>query len=538
MCPGDSLSTSCYHGLNIERDLRVPLRDGSHLVADVFRPDGIGPFPCIITMGPYSKDIHFRDWNRTYDYARLPERGPYMHWETVNPEWWVPQGYVVIRVDGRGTGKSPGRIRRLSDEEARDFYDAVEWAGTQAFSNGRVAVMGISYFAMNAWRVAAAQPPHLAAIVPWEGAVDTYRDAVRHGGIYSNGFNRLWARNVREHERAAGAQPAAPEPPAGVTPPELFTPAAYHVPNLAKIQVPLLSAGNWGGFGLHLRGNVEGFLGAGSTHKQLQIHCGDHIVPFYSLEGRLTQKRFLDHWLCDVDTGITREPPIKLAIRWTSERWCWRYENEWPIARTRWTAYALDAANASLATAAPGAATTASYTAEPGAPRESTRALFATAPFESQTEFTGPVSLKLWVSSSGDDADLFAIVRKLDADGREVTFQGSINPGFPVAYGWQRVSHRKLDSARSTPYRPYHPHDELEKLAPGEIVPVEIEIWPTSIVFEPGERLVLEVAAHDEPRIAPFLHDDPRDRVCAKTVSLHTGGRFDSRLLLPLIPAR
>jgi uncharacterized protein len=532
----DSLSTACYHGLKIERDVRVPLRDGSHLFADVFRPDGSGRFPSIITMGPYSKDIHFRDWNKTYDYARLPERGPYMHWETVNPEWWVPQGYVVIRVDGRGTGKSPGRIRRLSDEEARDFYDAVEWAGTQEFSNGRVAVMGISYFAMNAWRVAAAQPPHLAAIVPWEGAVDTYRDAARHGGIYSNGFNRRWASHVREHETAGAVRPAAPEPPAGATPPELFTPAAYHVPDLARIQVPLLSAGNWGGFGLHLRGNVEGFLGAGSKHKQLQIHCGDHVVPFYSLEGRLTQKRFLDHWLCGVDTGITREPPIKLAIRWSAERWCWRYENEWPIARTEWTPYALDAARNALAPATAAAEASASYTAEPGAAREAASARFATAPFAELTEFTGPLKLKLWVSSSGDDADLFAIVRKLDSQGREVTFQGSINPGFPVACGWQRVSHRKLDPARSKPWRPYHPHDELQKLTADEIVPVEIEIWPTSIVFEPGDRLVLEVAAHDEPRIAPFLHDDPRDRVLAKKITLHTGGRFDSHLLLPRIP--
>jgi predicted acyl esterase len=449
----------------------------------------------------------------------------------------VPQGYVVIRVDGRGTGKSPGRIRRLSDEEAADFSDAVEWAGTQPFSNGRVAVMGISYFAMNSWRVAAQQPPHLAAIVPWEGAVDTYRDASRHGGIYSNGFNRRWASHVREHEGGASKAPSAPAP-AGAAPPELFDASAYHVPDLAKIQVPLLSAGNWGGFGLHLRGNVEGFLGAGSRQKQLQIHCGDHIVPFYSLEGRLTQKRFLDYWLCGIDTGVTREPPIKLAIRTTSERWRWRYEDEWPIARTEWTAYALDAARGTLALGPASAEASTSYTAGPGAPRESACARFETAPFAQETEFTGPVKLRLWVSSSEDDADLFAIVRKLDAQGREVLFQGSINFGFPVAYGWQRVSHRKLDPVRSTPFRPVHAHDEIQKLGPGEIAPVEIEIWPTSIVFEQGERLVLEVAAHDDPRIAPFLHDDPRDRIVAERITLHTGGRFDSHLLLPRIPAR
>jgi hypothetical protein len=529
-------STARYFGMKVERDVRVPLRDGSHLAADVFRPDGAGRFPAVITLGPYSKDIHFRDWNKAYPYESLPERGPYMHWETVNPEWWVPQGYVVIRVDGRGTGKSPGRGRRLSDDEARDFADAVEWAGEQPFSNGRVAVMGISYFAMNSWRVAAQRPSHLAAIVPWEGAVDTYRDASRHGGIYSNGFNRRWASHVREHEKSSDSRPA-PAPLAGGTPPELFDPVAYSNPDLSKIEVPVLSAGNWGGFGLHLRGNVEGYLGAGSAFKRLQIHCGDHIVPFYSLEGRLTQKRFLDYWLCGIDTGVTREPPIKLAIRRGGDRYTWRYENEWPIARTKWTELHLDAASATLGPGAPERESTASYSAELGLPRDSACARFSYE-FRAETELTGPLKLRLWVSSSGDDADLFAIVRKLDARGQEVTFQGSIAPGFPAACGWQRVSHRKLDPARSLPWRPYHPHDELQKVAPGEIVAVEIEIWPTSVVFEPGERLVLEVAAHDEPRIAPFLHDDPRDRVLAREITIHTGGRFDSHLLAPVIPAR
>jgi predicted acyl esterase len=172
--------------------------------------------------------------------------------------------------------------------------------------------MGISYFAMNAWRVAAQQPPHLAAIVPWEGAVDTYRDAGRHGGIYSNGFNQRWARHVRSHEAGAAQQSPADAGERAV-PPELFTERAYNVPDLSRIRVPLLSAGNWGGVALHLRGNVEGFPGASSEHKFLEIHSGDHIVPFYSLEGRLLQKRFLDQWLNDV-AGVARSTSAVLAL--------------------------------------------------------------------------------------------------------------------------------------------------------------------------------------------------------------------------------
>ena len=257
------------YSLAVDKDVSIPLRDGEAVVADVFRPAEAGTFPVIITLGPYPKDVHFSQWNPVA-WEGVPERGPYMHWETVNPEWWVPLGYVVIRCDTRGTGKSPGMPRLLSRAEAEDFYDAVEWAGTQPWSSGKVAVMGISYFAMNAWRVAALQPPHLAAIVPWEGAVDLYRDAGRHGGIYSAGFFRAWGSHVRSHQRDGGAADPAPVPP------ELYGELyAYLNPNLADVRVPLLSAGNWGGAGLHLRGNVEGYLGAGSAFKRLQIHFGD-----------------------------------------------------------------------------------------------------------------------------------------------------------------------------------------------------------------------------------------------------------------------
>ena len=518
------------NALRVEKDVSIRVRDGGALVADVFRPAEVGEYPAIMTLGPYPKDIHFSQWNPVA-WERVPERGPYMHWETVNPEWWVPQGYAVIRCDTRGTGKSPGMPRLLSRAEAEDFYDAIEWAGTQPWSNGKVAVMGISYFAMNAWRVAALQPPHLAAIVPWEGAVDLYRDAGRHGGMFSSGFFRAWSSHVRSQQAGGGETDLAPAPP------ELYGELyAYMNPTLADIRVPLLSAGNWGGAGLHLRGNVEGYLAAGSARKYLQVHAGNHVDPFYSLEGRLVQLRFLEQFLRGVDTGITREPPIRLAIRRAGERYHWRYEEEWPLARTQWTQWHLDAAG-SLRPTPPVASSAATYDADPAAAK--TNATFATAAFEREMEITGPIALRLWVSSSSDDADLFAVLRKLDRDGHEVTFPGPMPGGSPiaVAYGWLRASHRKLDPARSTPWRPFHTHDELQKLRPGEVVPVDVEIWPTSVVVEPGERLVLEVGAKDDPR-SFFQHDDPRDRARTGTNTIHTGGAYDSHLLLPIIPVR
>jgi predicted acyl esterase len=344
---------------------------------------------------------------------------------------------------------------------------------------------------------------------------------------------RAWGGNTRKYQTDGGQSDPAPLPPETLT--ELI---ARSNPELGDIQVPLLSAGNWAGAGLHLRGNVEGYLGAGSKHKFLQLHVGDHVAPFYSLEGRLTQRRFLEQFLRGVDTGITREPPIRLAIRRDYERYTWRYEDAWPIARTQWTAQYLDASKLGLDAAQPGSESQVSYAADPSAPQSGVR--FATQPFARETEITGPVKLKLWVSTTGDDADLFAVVRNLGLDGREVLYPGP-QPGgkskVAAAYGWLRVSHRKLDPARSLAYRPYHTHDEIQKVRPGEPVAVEIEILPTSIVFERGHQLVLEIAAKDDPN-SQFQHDDSRDRITTGTITLHTGGKYDSHLLVPVIPAR
>jgi predicted acyl esterase len=486
------------YSLVVDKDVSIPLRDGEAIVADVFRPAEAGTFPVIITLGPYPKDVHFSQWNPVA-WVGVPERGPYMHWETVNPEWWVPLGYVVIRCDTRGTGKSPGMPRLLSRAEAEDFYDAVEWAA-RCHGHGRVAVMGISYFAMNAWRVAALQPPHLAAIVPWKGG-RPHRDAGRHGASIRR-FPRWGSHAAINGRRRRRSAPV---------PPELYGELHTFNPNLATCGAAV--SGNWGGAG---RTCAAASRPLPSARRRSICRCTSQPRrSVHSLEGRLVQLRFLEQFLRGVDTGITREPPIRLAIRHDPERYRWRYENEWPLARTEWIEWHLDAAAGRLVTTRPAATGTVTYDADPVASR--THATFTTDAFGHDTEITGPVKLRLWVSSSSDDADVFAIVRKLGRDGREVTFPGPMPGGsqIAVAYGWLRVSHRKLDASRSTPWRPFHTHDEIQKLQAGAIVPLEVEIWPTSIVVERGERLVLEVGAKDDPR-SFFQHDDRASRTGTK----------------------
>jgi putative CocE/NonD family hydrolase len=327
-----------------------------------------------------------------------------------------------------------------------------------------------------------------------------------------------------------------------------------------RIDIPFYSAGNWSGMGLHLRGNVEGYARAASRHKKLRIHAGTHYHPFYSEEGRNDQLRFFDYWLKGIDTGIMDEPPVKLLIRKGGHgNYAWRAEHEWPLARTRWTKFYLrpdprrgdDEAEGTLATESPRKAASVSYpasgmtkagvasaswtsTALAGSmPRMGVS--FMTAPLLEDTEVTGPVVLVLWVASTTEDMDVFATLRNIDADGKDVFELGQQSQPVPVAKGWLRASHRKLDPELSLPYRPYHVHDERQWLEPGVPVRLDVEIWATSMVFRKGHRIRLDIQPRDGIGSAPYTHYSADYNTGTNTV--FAGGSRASYLLLPIIPA-
>ena len=239
-----------------------------------------------------------------------------------------------------------------------------------------------------------------------------------------------------------------------------------------------------------------------------------------------------------MDNGLLSTRRIKLAIRNGPGRdFFWRFEDEWPLARTQWTPYFLNAASMTMTPSGhTHPVTSVGYTGKHGI------AEFRTAAFAKDTEITGPLKAKLFVSSSTADMDLFVDIRQIDASGKEVTVETTYTSAGPIAKGWLRASHRKTDPAQSLPYQPYHTHDEVQKLTPGEIVAVEVEIWPTSMVFPKGSSLLFSVSAVDGKVPGQFYHTDPTDRPADVFIdgiyTLHTGGNYDAHLLLPIIPAR
>ena len=574
--------TETKNGMRVEFDVPIVMDDGLVLRADVFRPEGDQRYPVIMTSGPYGKWLSYQDGYPTVwklfadDHPEAIEgsSNAYQVWEVADPEKWVGDGYVCIRVDSRGAGRSPGVMSIWSPRETKDYHDCIEWAGVQPWSNGKVGLNGISYYGMNQWQVAATQPPHLAAICPWEGAADFYRDVSHHGGIFSTFCTNWFDTQVRivQHGLGTNGPESTIVPGEYVCGPETLSADELSAnlvefgeeslanplmndrwrsmsPDWSKVVVPFLSAANWGGQGLHPRGNFEGFMRAASKEKWLEVHGLEHWTHFYTPYGLDLQKRFFGHYLKGIDTGWGDQPPVMLQVRSPGPEFENREEQEWPLQRTKWTNYFLDAEHLTLGAKEQSSKASVTYdAAEDGV-------TFLTAPYETATEITGPLAAKLFVSSETTDADIFLVVRLFSPDLHEIVFSGTVDPHTPIAQGWLRASHRELDPSLSQPWRPYHTHEREQPLVPGEVVELDVEIWPTCIVVPAGYRIGLTVRGKDYfykggghlklsnmrmpfTGCGPFGHDEPRARppeVYGKAVTVHTSAEHQSYLLLPVI---
>ena len=552
-----------------EKNVLIPMSDGIALRCNIFRPDAPGKFPVVMSFGVYGKDVHFADsfvpqWEKLKsiypDIDQNGTTGQYLRWEVPDPERWVPDGFIIVVVDSRGSGQSPGYLNLYSPQETRDYYECIEWAGVQDWSNGKVGLLGISYLAIKQWQVAALNPPHLAAIVPWEGAVDQYRDVIRHGGILSNTFTQNWWPKqilANQHGNAQtnhidrltlqtttgeGIDPEILQGNRANYPYEISSREKIdawftdRTAKLSQIKVPLLSAANWGGPGMHLRGNFSGYTDSGSKEKWMFAHIGTHYESFYLPHYVAIQKRFFSYYLKGEKNGWNEEAPVQLAIRHVDGTATMRTEKAWPIPSTQWTPYFLNTSSLRLSTKQSSSSSQVQYSST------GQGVTLITEPFTEEVEFTGPICLKLWASSTARDIDFFVALRCFDSNGQEITFTGAHEP-VPFAMGWLRASHRKLDPTKSLPYKPYHSHDSIEYLEPLKVYPFEIEILPSSLVFPKDYQLALTISGNDLIVQAPgrILHNEPNDRTKERfegTTTLFSGEEFPSHLWMPVIPKR
>ncbi|AEO60429.1 hypothetical protein MYCTH_2309629 [Thermothelomyces thermophilus ATCC 42464] len=544
-----------------EQNATVNLKSGGVVRCNIYRPMKGGPVPVLVTYGPYGKDIHYKDFSSKYSEVNPRHKSAHSAWETPDPGFWTEHGLAVVRADEVGLGQSPGMLDTMSRATTDAFVDVVEWAAEQPWSSGKIGLLGVSYYAGSQWRVAARKPKGLAAIIPWEGMSDYYRDRCRHGGILSNGFIKFWwDRQVVTNQYGRPGRAASnwgPDTIEGdLSEEELaanrrdqtidnrkhrFRDEPYYASkeyDMGDIEVPLLSVGNWGGILLHLRGNVEGFVHASSEFKYLRMITGRHDLPFYYDEEVEVQRSFLDAFLRAEDRVGWSQPgtvrPVSLVLRKgnvgfnnpeAEKAYQRREENEWPIARTRYTRYHLTPDLTMHADPAGTMPKRNKLTYHALGTIENPHFLqFVTPPFERETEITGHVVAHLNVSASPDpscptvpsDIDLFLTLRHLGADGNGILYTGTAGDPVPLTKGWLRTSLRRVNAAHPRhrdwlPHRDYTSRDVLSVI-PGEVYAVDVEVWPTNVVVEGGGRLVLEVSSGDTQGSGIFLHDDPVDR--------------------------
>lgn len=524
--PGGEYGEEFDLGMRIERNVPVPMSDGLRLLVDVYTPEhSAAATPALIAWSPYGKHgaLDWRAWpGHDVDVDALSR---YTAFETPDPAYWTRAGYAVVLADARGAWGSEGDVTLLGPEEVDACCDLVEWAGAQAWSNGKVGMCGVSWYSVIQWLVAARRPAHLAAINPWEGFHDNYHEVGRHGGIPETQFGPLLGPLIsKTHGQVEDVMANAMQHP--------FYDEYWRskVADLTAIEVPAYVVASWSDQGLHTRGTLEGFKRITSPQKWLEIHGRKKWATFYAPDSVRRQTAFFDRFLKGEETEVSQWSPVRLEVRDRAYVGDIRDEQEWPLARTRYTPLHLDARDATLSADPVEQQAEARYDARKGSAAFEHR-------FSDDCELVGHAKLRLWVAAEGaEDMDLFVGLQKLDADGAAVAFPffSTFDDG-PVALGWLRVSRRELDEERSTPEQPRHLHQRDMPLRPGEIVPVEIEIWPSGTRFGAGETLRLIVQGHDINTYAPGLFAQAHALTNNAGVHvLHTGGPYDAHLLLPL----
>ncbi len=566
-------------------DVKIPLRDGSFVYADVFRPADEGRYPAIMSTSFYGKsfyhecicgeaDASAKEEMEDRFFSGNPDGLQDENHETVNTSEWVPNGYAVIRVDPRGVCRSPGLQAPLSRQEAEDYYDSVEWAGSQPWCNGNVGLWGMSYVAMTQHNVASLQPPSLKAMIAIGTDSDPYNEYLAAGGLWSEAWWNWWWKVWSGHNHCGERRQTDwmdRLKSSSFDDPALYNPhsSSFMKPEMDKATASVWIVGPQTGAVIHQLGSSETFIRAVSA-KSRRFDFIDAWFPYsYRSTTVAEHMRYFDHWLKGHDNGAMDDPPVRVQVRTGNAAYRLLEENEWPIARTQYTRLYLDASSSNwsgdertssplrLSHTPPAGENSASYDAElilgkpipfpkghvGGTPRWSTGICFVSDPMPEDMVLVGYMKVGLWVSSTSSDMDVHASLRVIDENDREVRYEAVVMPIdpehiYPVGYGTLKVSHRKLDAARTTEYWPVHTHRAADHapLAKDDVVAIEFGLNPSTAVIRRGYRLRLDL----QPNVPAGLPSRSYDETyhTGATNTIYTGPQHPSYVQLPIIPQR
>lgn len=524
VCPAVNRRTyECAPGIICEQDVEVPMRDGIKILVDIYRPKGECNIPVLISWSFYGKrpGEGMGEWQIM---GVAPGTvSSFTKFESPDPLYWCYQGYAIANVDPRGVGHSEGDVSFFGTQDARDGYDFIEWVAKQWWCSGKVGMSGNSAVAMTQWRIAAECPPHLVCIAPWEGTSDIYRESIYEGGIPAIAFNEFIASSI-------SGDHAVDDPCAMARKSPLMN--AYwedKIPKFENIKIPVYCTACWNHF--HLRGAFQGFRKIKSAKKWMRAHREFEWPDGYDREHLVELKMFFDRYLKDIHNCWESTPRIRLEVQDAHEFLYAkdRPEERFPMKRTEYKKLYLDAGSNALSWEPVAAESKCVYDGNEGIANFDIK-------FEEDVEITGYMKLRLWVEADGhDDMDMFVNIQKLDTQGEwlPVDVLGEPHPG---TWGKMRVSHRALDEEKSTKFQPIQSHLKEEKLSPGEIVPVDIEIVPSSRFWHKGQSLRIQVAGRyiREGWFEPLFWDTDNHG----NHIIHSGGKYDSYLQIPVIPPK
>lgn len=534
------------------------MSDGVRISCNIYRPDADGSFPAILVAHPYTPYQGRRITPSAYS-AGIPREGedvPRASLEAGDPYFFASRGYVYVICNLRGTGRSGGEYCFLCDREVRDVYELIEWIPSNPWSNGRVGMFGISYMGWIQLFVAQYNPPHLRCVFNPMGTTDLYRDVFYHGGVFNYWFAVHWAkRSLRAHTFAdilrrelygidldyaikraledeeisaiEELRDALLNPDRGVN--RLIASMVIHRDydefwrrrsvDLEKVKIPVVIGANWGSYALHLNSPFRDWEYIKSPKKMIIGPLPNFDRPFYQLHYEAL--RWFDYWLKDIDTGIMREPNVRIYLMGRDE---WIYSDDWPLEKTRWIPLYLHE-NFLMIDKDPWPDEGSSTYED--SPYRRGYINFYTPGFVEKTEILGFPIAKLYISTDNEDAILVTSLYHVNKDGSAML----------ISKGWLRASYREIDPSRSRPWYPYHTFKKREPLKPGEIYEVSIPMTPIGIQIKPGEKLLFRISSVDEP--PRYAHERPGSghlkSFKPSRITIYHNSRYPSYLLLPII---